>query len=221
MYSNLILNDIKYIKKDPMIWFSLIAPVLLVFIYKFIILNLDFLIPYICVINYGFIIMTCLLSGMVFGFRFLDDKDENMLSFYCVSPLGIRGYISYRMILTGIFGAFGTIIVGGLAIGITNNIGIIIIQAMLLSLIIFLIIGIFGKNKIQGLTLTKIVGMVIMLPALKVIGENKFDRLFIAIPSYNVFQILTSNGGVKLSIVYIGIMVIGIIFLIKYFTVNE
>ena len=217
MLREILKNDIKYMKKDPMIAMVFAAPVLFAVFYRVIILRFDLLIPYRSVFQYIFAVMLPFMIGMVLGFRMLDEKDEHMLSFYAVSPLGLRGYILLRVIMG--------IVLGALTIWAVSLFGVvpkeywffISVQVVLLAPLVFLILGVIGKNKIQGLTLVKIVGMLFMLPVLRVIKDNPLDYLFMFIPSYNVFELIVRKSFDYWVLIYTGGLFLSLYLLASHF----
>lgn len=188
MIRALILNDIRYMRKDPMCIAAFTLPVILGCMYNLLLLKIDFISEYLGVAKYLFIVVIPMMVGMVFGFRFLDEKDEKVLSVYAVSPLGMRKYIIYRMIQCIIVALIEIIIMYLVGIKTDYNGLTSIIMATLLAPFIFLILGILGKNKIQGVTLLKLIGTVAGLPALQVISRNKWDVIFTLIPTDFIFK---------------------------------
>ncbi|WP_070000123.1 hypothetical protein [Cellulosilyticum sp. I15G10I2] len=218
MYQEVLKNDIRYMKKDPMVWMILSVPILYIAIYHLLVLRLDFLLPYKGAIQYMIIVLMPFFIGMVLGFRMLDEKDEHMLSFYAVSPLGIRGYIGLRVAMAVILNLLGIIMIGMFGVFPRAYWFFILIQTLLLAPFVFLILGLIGKNKIQGLTLVKIMGMIFMLPLLKLIKANPLDKIFILIPSYNIFELIVNQAFDYGVFVYIGALCLGIYILIESFS---
>lgn len=161
MIRALILNDIRYMRKDPMCIVAFIMPIILACLYNFLLLKVDFISEYLGVARYMFILIIPMMVGMMFGFRFLDEKDERVLSVYAVSPLGMRKYIVYRIIQCIIVALIEIIIIYLVGIKADYNVLTSIIMATLLGPFIFLILGILGKNKIQGGMY--IIGMILLM----------------------------------------------------------
>ncbi|MDF2596804.1 MAG: hypothetical protein K0R69_3145 [Clostridia bacterium] len=217
MRKAILKNDLQYMKRDPMVWMSILTPFIFIVIYKVFVLRLDFFKPYQEVIQYIFIVMIPFLAGMVIGFRVLDEKDEHMISFYAVSPLGIKGYVKLRMMMTAVLAAVGIIVMALFEVVPKEHLFFIGIQAVLLAPVVGLVVSVWGKNKIQGLTLVKIIGMLSVLPVLKVIGENPLDRIFVLIPSYNLFELIVASERNDWTLFYTGILGASIYLLMEYF----
>lgn len=218
MLKEVLKNDMRYMRRDPMVWMLLGVPILYIIIYHFIVLKIEAMIPYKSVAQYLLVVLVPFFIGIVLGFRMLDEKDEHLLSFYAVSPLGLKGYIKLRIGMALILGAISIAIISLFGIVPRAYLFFISFQAILLGPLVFLIIGVIGQNKIQGLTIVKIMGMPIVLPVLKLIKENPLDPVFVMIPTYNIFQLTVNklfDWGV---LVYIGALIAGIYLLINLFT---
>ncbi len=218
MLKEVLKNDIRYMKKDPMVWMIAIAPVMLILVYHFAVLRFEFLLTFKSALQYIFTVITSFLVGVVLGFRMLDEKDEHMLSFYAVSPLGLRGYIMLRIMMSIVLAAVCTAILVLFNIIPRAYVVFIGLQAVLIAPLTFLIIGVLGLNKIQGLTLVKIMGMPIILPVLKLIKENPLDKIFVLVPSYNLFQLIVLEEFNFSVVIYSAALLIGIYLLADSFS---
>lgn len=217
MIETLVLNDIRYIKRDPMYIIVFILPFILGFIYKFLAINILEIKPYSYLLQSMFILVVPMMVGMVFGLRLLDEKDEGVISVYATSPLGIKGYISYRIIQCIILALIQLIILALFGVVTKYNFILTLIIGVTLAPCIFLILGIIGKNKIQGITLLKLGGLVLMLPMLQVIAKNKFDIIFKVIPSDFILNASTSGSEIYVGILYILEIIIAIALMTNYF----
>lgn len=217
MIGTLISNDIRYIKKDPMYWIIFILPIILGCVYNFLVLDIEIVKPFFYVAQYFFILAIPMMVGMVFGFRLLDEKDERVLSVYAVSPLGIKWYIAYRIIQCLVLSFLELIIIILFGIVPQYNSILSILIAISLAPCIFLILGILGKNKIQGMTLLKLIGTVIMIPVLQVIGKNKWDIFFKLLPTDFILKTTIHNMPIYVGIIYAFEILLAIYFMLNYF----
>ena len=217
MIETLVLNDIRYIKKDPMYMIVFILPIILGCVYKFLLLNIDFIKPYMYVAKYLFTLIVPVMVGMLLGFRVLEEKDEKVISVYATSPLGIKGYVNYRLFQSLILGLIEVMILSLFGIISEYNFIFTIIISVLLSPCIFLILAIMGKNKIQGMILLKLVGIFTMIPILQVIKDNKWDVLFKIIPTDFILNSNLGNSASYMGIIYIVEIIIAMIVMISYF----
>lgn len=208
MFKILLSNDLKYMKKDPMIWLLLLMPIIMVAFYKGVLVNIAFLKPYLIFFRYMFITMVPIFVGVILGFRVLDEKDEHMLSFYAVTPITIRGYFSYRVLFTmGLGLVESAVIVLALSSFSYVSLGIIL-QGATLAPLSAMMMSILCKNKIQGLALSKATGMIILLPMLRQLGENKLGWILKMLPHDYLYQIIVQGN---ISIVGYGIYIVSIV----------
>ena len=163
MIETLILNDMSYIKKDPMYMIVFVLQIIIGNVYRFLVMNIETIKPYSYIVKYLFILVVPMMVGMIFGLRFLDEKDEGIIPVYATSPLGIKAYIGYRIIQCVVLSLIELIILAGSGVVTNCNIIVTTIISILLAPLIFLVLGIMGRNKIQELTLLKLVGLVMML----------------------------------------------------------
>lgn len=217
MIGALILNDIRYIKKDPMYIIVFILPIILGFIYRSLVIDIECIRPYSYVAQYLLICSTPMMVGMILGFRLLDEKDERVLSVYAVSPLGIKGYMTYRILQCIILSLIELIVLALFGILTKYNFILNIIIGVLLSLFIFLLLSIVGKNKIQGMTILKLSGMVIMLPGLQIIAKNKWDIFFKIIPTDFILTSTFIDSKSFVGILYIFEILAVTLIMINYF----
>jgi hypothetical protein len=102
----LFKNDIKQILRDPVMTLLLVAPLLLIIVFK--ILEI-FLIPFL-VLKTGFdvmlyasyvfsfiLLMNSGMLGIVTGFMMLDERDGNIAQLLEITPLGRSGYLVNRL----------------------------------------------------------------------------------------------------------------------------
>ena len=101
-----IKNDLKQVFRDPVMSILMLAPLLIVVVFKLLII---FLFPFIATkFNFefslyyqylmaGILILISGMLGIVIGFMMLDDKDGNIAELMAVTPLGRSGYLVNRL----------------------------------------------------------------------------------------------------------------------------
>ncbi len=172
---SLVYSDFKNIRRDPMLMLVAIAPILItvLVLFGFPALNtlleakLSFTIaayyPFACIFLLQLFPM---LFGMIYGFMLLDERDEGLLSYYSVTPIGKYGYLKIRMLAPVLF----SFIVILLFIWITGyDLGLIwwkhIPLAFITSLqapIMLLFLGGYAENKVEGMAIAKGFGILLM-----------------------------------------------------------
>ncbi len=195
-------------KKDPMMWMIVLMPALCITIYQLGMHYLSFLHPYSRVLQYMLIGMCTSFAGIIFALRMLDEKDEHLLSFYAVSPIGIKGYLLYR-------GGMSFVISGAItsltSLGIMGSISInSVIYGSLLGILLTLVVGNLAQNKIQGMILAKATGLLVVLPCIRQLGDNSKDWLLVFLPwDYLYKMIVLQERRVTTYMIYCMVMVVG------------
>ncbi|XEC94682.1 hypothetical protein AB6A23_25915 [Paenibacillus tarimensis] len=172
----LIKNDLRQIAGDPMLAFSLLGPALLLAFARFGLPLLAEPLERIAGIQLHeadtlllsfFILLIPLLIGMVSGFMMLDERDERLIQFFGVTPLGKYGYLRYRLLLPVLvcivfclmfFGFSGLTVTNWWALPIPLL--LLVVEAPMLALFLLA----FASNKIEGLALSKGAGIVVFAP---------------------------------------------------------
>jgi len=104
-----------------------------------------------------------LLAGMIIGFIVLDERDDNTLKALMVTPMSLRQYMWYRLLVPAVIG-----FVFVLAMFLLINLEVPALWQMILLAIvngmtaswIMLIFAIFAQNKVQGFAVQKVLGTV-------------------------------------------------------------
>ncbi len=140
------------------------VPTLGAFLFQQYNFKLDVYYPYI-VCFMGFV--PPLLFGMISGFIILEERDQEIITFISITPLGKTGYIAYKMIfsmLTGFIFYFLIIYSTGLLTLPLMQTTALAAGAMFIAPVTALILAAFAENKVQGLALAKITGIQLLAP---------------------------------------------------------
>ena len=201
MISTLLKNDIKYMKKDPMMIMTLFLPFILIIVYQGFVNGLPIIFEEIVKsyisfyekpLQYVMITMGSSMPGVVMSLRILDDKDEHMLAFYAISPLRLSGYFLYRSIGSSIVSFLAAIIA---CLGIMGSVPIVFVgYVTALGVLLTLTIGILAKNKLQGMVCMKLTGIVVILPCIRLLGENEMNWILKCQPWDYAYQLMMQEG---------------------------
>lgn len=223
---NLTLQDMKNIYREPMLIMSMLAPIIILLLINLFVPWLNIFLAnkwsikldnYYELIISIFLTITPFIIGVLGGLLILDEKEENMIIAYLVSPLGKKGYVIYRLlmpvVMSFIFMLIIMIYVNIYDINILKSIPIVFL-ASLEAPIISLFMSSFGNNKVEGLTLTKIIGIIILLPILDYVLDNKYTKLAGIFPNFWVSNsFLNSSENAKIYLIYV---MVGIIISVIY-----
>lgn len=130
-------------------------------------LTFDLLPYYPLITSYLALALSPQISGYVFGFLLLDERDDNTLKAMLVTPLPLDTYIRYRILVASLL-AFVLVIATLL---IMNLMAFSVVQTILVAAVaglfapvIMLFFATFAANKVEGFALIKILGIVSLIP---------------------------------------------------------
>lgn len=114
------------------------------------------------IVSYMTLFDGALITGAIFGFVLLDEKDGHTLQALMVTPVRLRSYVGYRVVLPSLLTAIvvpiqilviDQAVVGGLSLVLFG------IGAGLATPLIVLFYAIAAENKVQGFAMAKFVGL--------------------------------------------------------------
>ncbi|MGF7060060.1 hypothetical protein [Brassicibacter mesophilus] len=193
-------NDFKNIFREPMLMAILLGPTILSITMHFGIPILsEYLQPYFDLEQYyniitGYLLLFVpILLGMVSGFLILDERDEHVFMTLIVTPLSLDGYILYRILLPMLISLIYTTILANI-INLTRAfllllIPIIILGAIEASIIALFLAG-FAGNKVEGMVLSKALGLLMLAPLAGYFINSPLKYFFGIIPFYWPIQAL-------------------------------
>lgn len=193
-------GDIKNILRDGLLLISLFSPFLLaVFIrvafpwladLSYFHLQLDLTEHYPFALSF-LIMFTPMMIGAMAGLILLDERDEQMLTYYAVTPLGQSGYLIYRLTIP----ALGSLIFSFLVLPLANLVELnylalvpVAALAALQAPLVALLMGAFAGNKVEGLTLTKGLGFTFIGPVLGYLAPHPWNYTGAIFPPYWVTE---------------------------------
>lgn len=127
------------------------------------------------------------LTGMVVGFLLLDERDDATLSALQVTPLGLGGYLAYRValpIVASVAMTLVTVPLVGLAPVDAGPLFAVALGAAPLAPLFALFLAAFARNKVEGFALTKASGMLFVPPVLAYFVAPPWQWLFGLFPTY-------------------------------------
>lgn len=218
---NILRKDSKNIFRDPLIALVFAAPVLIIavvfagfpLVSKLLLQYLDFdAIPYYPVIIAFMASVPGLLCGAVAGLMLLDDRDEKILLQISVTPFGLVRYFIYR---TGFLSAICFIFT--MFFLLLNPLtplpfwkaAVIAVNISAESIMLALFLAVFASNKVQGLTLVKAGGILLLGPFAAFFIPAPWHYFTAFFPTYwngmvifntGVLALIYSCGGIVLHI---------------------
>lgn len=193
-FKALLKNDFRNILREPILILILFAPLLIVLFFRFAVpLISDLLLPYVNLKEYYVLIsgimllLVPMLFGILIGFILLDERDENVLICLILTPLGKNNYLLFRLL----FPTFLSFAVNILVILACALMQISLLKLIPISLLCSLgtplsalyLLGLAG-NKVEGLTLSKSLGIFMMSPIGWYFINSDFKILLGILPTY-------------------------------------
>ena len=176
-FLRLIRSDAQNVSRDPimmlMIGLGFLAPILLVFFRE----NMDYwaaetlaipdLSRYVAVLA---VVAPAVMIGWVAGFLLLEDRDDGPLLAMETTPVGKIGFIAYRLFVAAILTASISLIASMMVLDITWPIRLCFsVLVGLDGAIVALILLALARNKVEGLALSKLINIGLLIPLLAII----------------------------------------------------
>ena len=208
-YRMLFISDIRHTGLDPVLMVGIFAPLALLVVSRF---GFPMIADWLTngyafdLYKYSsfaaiFLVMTFpMLTGMMTGLLMLDERDENVISYYAVTPLMRRGYMVYRLVLPSLLCTFLSslfFIVSGLSSFQLEHIYILILLAFEAPCFA-LFLASFAANKVEGLALSKIGGLFIAGPIVAYFVPSPWQFIGAWIPTYwpaKLFFVIEASSG--------------------------
>lgn len=167
----LSLGDFRNIRRDAVLAMSFLGPIILALVVKFIIpwiqqvvliqssydLSQDF-----AFIMSFLILIIPMMIGMLTGFMILEERDEDLLTYFAVTPLTKTGYLFYRLIspvVVSLILSLGLLHLTSLIrLDLLKLLPVVLLAALEAPIIALFMTG-FAQNKVEGLALGKISGL--------------------------------------------------------------
>ena len=196
----LSVGDLKNITRDALLLMSILAPILLILVWKWGIpflaeiirskLGFDLTQHYSFVMSF-FALLTPMMLGILAGFIILDERDERILTFFAVTPLGKAGYLFYRLgspvVLSFIFSFCGMLVIGLVDFSAVKSLPVHLMSALEAPLMA-LFLAVFAKNKVEGMALSKAIGVTFFAPFIGYLVKGPIQLLGGIVPPYWVTQ---------------------------------
>ena len=145
------------------------------------------IVPYYPLVMSFALMLMPIMAGIVIGFLLLDERDDNTLTALQVTPLSLRGYLSYRLTVPMLLSVVLTVLVFGIADVIEVDIGPLLLLAVAgapMAPIFALFLASFAANKVQGFALTKANGVITLPPVVAWFVEGPWQLAFGIAPTY-------------------------------------
>lgn len=221
-YLSILASDIKNTRREPTLLMLFVVPFLMLSLIRFGLPNLVSLFPviedYQNIIVAFFVLLNSIFPGFILSFIFLDEKDLNLIPVFKVTPVSIQGVLLARIIFMLLFGAAGSLLIllfnGIIYYSVIQSFAIAILCALNVPFLV-LLISTIAKNKVEGLTLLKVVNVTLFVPVAVFFIDSNWEHLLAVFPAYWVFQFI--DAGISQTLVFLlGVLILAIINFIAY-----
>jgi fluoroquinolone transport system permease protein len=129
--------------------------------------SFDLLPYYPLITSYLALALSPQISGYVFGFLLLDERDDQTLKAMLVTPLPLNTFLLYRILVASLLAFFlviATLLIMDLMAFSVLEIILVAAVAGLFAPVIMMFLGTAASNKVEGFALMKILGVVSLIP---------------------------------------------------------
>lgn len=199
--------DLKNIRRDPLLGWVGVLPLVLVLLYRAVPLLREVLLerfafdltPYYPLIAGSFLTAAPGMVGMVVGFLLLDERDEGVATAIAVTPLAPASYLSYRLSAPIAAGLMMTVLAYpfvGLAPLAPPTLIVAAAAAALVAPLTAMFLKVFAENKVSGFAIVKVLNLIGIAPIAAWFVPEPWQWLAGIVPSYWPMKIvwLASEG---------------------------
>jgi fluoroquinolone transport system permease protein len=192
------MNDLKIVRRDPLLVYMLVIPPLMVLLVRLILaratnyLSEGFgfdLVPYYpMLLSFFFVLQIPFLFGLLVGLLVLDERDDDTLTALRVTPISMAGYASYRG-WAAVLLSFGYVLIslpltGLISPSLLPAVAPVALLSGLLAPMVALILVVFAANKVEGLALMKGLAVFMLGPLAAFFMDSNWQLLLGVLPTY-------------------------------------
>jgi fluoroquinolone transport system permease protein len=221
VFRALLYADSRSLWRDPLLGWVLALPLGVALLLKLVIRTVNdagsqatsvALEAYYPLIMGGYLMTAPAIAGMVIGFLLLDERDARTLSALRVTPLSMRLYLPYRIVLPIVIGTASTLVSYPL-VGVVRlpfvTLAVMAGLAAFYAPLIALLLAVAAPNKVAGFAVVKALSALNLLPLAAFFVDPPVQFLAGVFPGYWPMRALWSaaSGGSYLHHVAIGLVV--------------
>jgi fluoroquinolone transport system permease protein len=188
--------DARGVGRDPLLRWVLLMPLVLTPIIRFGVpllaerlaerFGFD-LVPYYPLVTSFLLLFLPALVGMVTGFLLLDERDDGTLAALQVTPLGLGGYLVYRIATPMLASTVLTLAMLPL-VGLVRVDPLLLVAAPLLAApfapIYALFLAAYARTKVEGFAIAKAAGVIVWPPVFAYFVAPEWQALFGILPTF-------------------------------------
>ncbi len=199
--------DLRNIVRDPMQTMTAVAPLIIIVVIRIFLsvareqviqfFDYDIISDYPMIISF-FSLLIPMMVGLVIGFIILDERDESMINYYAVTPLTKKGYLVFRMTVPIVFTFLVSVV---FYLSLYDIYAVDLLKLLIVSSLLALqapvfsfLMASFASNKVEGLAIGKLLGMMIVPPIANYFLVSNWSLLFFIVPQTWVSAIITGKN---------------------------
>lgn len=169
MFKLVFVHELKNMIRDKMYAFFLVYPIIISVVSYFLIPYLKDINPLASDITFlALLLMNSFIFGVVTSFTLLDDQDDNVLLSLKITPISVRLYVLFKLLMSYVFGIISTLLILISVAYFTQtqllDIIFILILAPIQGPILAMLIASISRNKVEGFVIMKLSGLILMVP---------------------------------------------------------
>jgi fluoroquinolone transport system permease protein len=169
MFKLVLVHELKNMIRDKMYAFFLVYPIIISVVAYFLIPYLKDINPLASDITFlTLLLINSFIFGVVTSFTLLDDQDDNVLLSLKMTPISVRLYVLFKLLMSYVFGIISTLLI---LISVDyfqqtslRDILFILILAPIQGPILAMLIASVSRNKVEGFAIMKLSGLILMVP---------------------------------------------------------
>lgn len=150
-----------------------------------------------------------MLFGMIYGFIILDERDEDIIEFISITPLGQDGYLNYKLQMPAMLSAgFFLLLIYGTDLVEINPLHTILLSALVAieAAIGTLFLVAFSENKVEGLAFSKLMGILYIAVPMVFLWNSPWHWITAPLPPFWIAKaMIHSQNGSSLVWLDIGV----------------
>jgi fluoroquinolone transport system permease protein len=188
--------DRRQLLRDPILLIAVILPLLLIL---FVAKGLPWLelvtpfsitphIPYLLSI---FLLLTPITVGMMVGLMMLEERDESLVTYFAITPLGRGRYVAFRLglpLLITFVLSIVLVIVFHDATLMRWEVFLLLVTSSLETPLMALTMLVFASNRLEGLAVAKMLNFVLLPPIVLYFFATKWRMFCLIVPTYWVSE---------------------------------
>jgi fluoroquinolone transport system permease protein len=194
-YRALLRSDIRHLAKDPMLMACLFGPLAIIAFARYAFWPLAEwvkeqyafdLTAYTGFVAFVLLTTIPLLTGVMTGLLMLDERDENLIAYFGVTPLTRRGYYRYRLLFPSLLALLSSglyLLASGMTeIRVESMYTLLLLALEAPCIALFLVAA--ADNKVEGLALSKLCGLLFVGPVVAAFVPEPWQMAGMIVPTY-------------------------------------